>query len=143
MWTQIKPTIENQNNIKGKIAWFILKWFFPDAKKEETWLTVGHTVFMPPSQFHMLGEMMAHESVHAGQQRNWLRAIPWWIRYIASPKFRYSQELQAYQAHFNFLKERYPDKNGQNRIKIAIAKIMASPQYKGMVDATTAANDLK
>lgn len=41
--------------------------------------------------------LLAHESVHYERQARWL-VLPWWIAYLASPSFRFKEEVLGYRA---------------------------------------------
>lgn len=118
----------------------ILKIFFPTVKMDEMWCTFGKWIYMPKNT-GITADLVAHEMVHVKQQKNWFIAIFWWIRYIVSAKFRYSQELPAYQEQYNILKRIYKDKNSAFRIKMSVARAM-SENYK-MVSYDKAVRDLQ
>lgn len=124
---------------KTKIA-YILKIFFPKIKVEEMWCTFGKNIYIPRNT-GLMADIVAHEMVHVKQQKNWFMAIFWWIRYITSSKFRYSQELPAYQEQLNMLRVSYKDRNSAYKVKMAVAKTMS--EYYKMVSYDKALNDLK
>lgn len=51
---------------------------------------------------------MEHENIHTIQQKHSnIYAVWWWVKYILSRKFRYSQELEAYTVQYRFIVEHY------------------------------------
>jgi len=138
--TELSKYKNMQIKFRKSKLWELVKIFFPDADLKRAWITFGRTIWSPGT-FEQ--DVIQHELVHVGQQRNWKRAIIWWIKYIRDKKFRYSQELPAYQAQFDFLKTRYKDRNVQSRIKLDIAGIMSGKMYNGMVGIDQALRDLK
>jgi len=107
---------------------------------DEMWCTFGKWIYMPKN-IGITADLVAHEMVHVKQQKNWFVAIYWWMRYCVDAKFRYSQELPAYQAQYDMLKITYKDKNSQYRIKMSVARAMED-HYR-MVDFNKALSDLR
>lgn len=67
-----------------------------------TSFTYGDTIYIPSgkSRTELDDSFIAHEEIHEKQQG----ADPeeWWDRYFADNKFRFEQELEAYQAQYKF-----------------------------------------
>ncbi len=122
-------------------AWNLLKIPFPGIVMDEMWLTFGKTIWCPESGITL--DLIEHEKVHIGQQKNFFIAIFWWVRYYLSKSFRYSQELPAYKKQYQFIKSEYKDKNVQFKFRMRIAEIISGAQYNHMVDRQTAYEDLE
>lgn len=117
----------------------MLKIPFKGINLSETWVTFGRTIWTPG---YLPKDVHAHELVHIGQQKNCLKAIGWWIKYLTDKKFRYSQELPAFRAQLRFAKRAFPNRNEWPRMRIEAAREMSSAKYGSMVDFQKAFNDL-
>jgi len=136
---------------KSKL-WNLLVWvLFPDMMRKskgngEWWLTFNQTIWCPEDKSIGGGpkishDLIAHETVHCKQQKNFFYAIYWWVKYITNSKFRYSQELPAYRAQLSRIGEEYRDYETRRRFRVAIAGIM-SDRYNKMVDFKKAFDEL-
>lgn len=57
-------------------------------------------------------DIVAHEMIHLKQQGYRKdKAKEWWTRYLKDPQFRYSQEVEAYQEQYRYLKRSVKDRN--------------------------------
>ena len=90
----------------------------------------------------MPAHTLAHEIIHVAQQAK-SDPLVWWIRYILSPKFRYKQELPAYQNEYQYFVERIGDRNELNRILIRFAAALSGPLYNKIVDFDEAMRAIK
>lgn len=115
--------------------WNLLKIIYPGIKMKEMWLTFGTTIWTPG---FISNDLVIHEQVHINQQKNWRRAIWWWIKYTLSPKFRLYQEIPAYRAQYEQLKMVYKNREDWHKIRESIAKIMSGEKYNHMVNYPTA-----
>jgi hypothetical protein len=59
----------------------------------------GDTIYSP-STTQLPPDLIAHESVHFGQQQRAGGPEAWWRRYLDEPQFRLDQEVEAYRAQF-------------------------------------------
>lgn len=86
---------------------------------------------------------IAHELIHLEQQER-MGVEKWWDEYLASPKFRLSQEIPAYQAEvrymFNNKEETY-----EYRIKWRnhMARMLSGPMYGNIISYEDAIGLLK
>jgi len=111
--------------------WNLIMKFFPNIEMDKMWLTFGRTIWTPGS---ISNDLLCHETVHTLQQKNFFFAIIWWIRYIIDSKFRYSQELPAYKAQYEYLKKHvFKDRNQIARLRHSVASMMSGPHYNHMV----------
>lgn len=62
-------------------------------------ITYGDTVYCKTS---IPPDLVVHESVHVEQQKKMGVEI-WWDKYIAEPKFRLEQEIEAYRTQYRFV----------------------------------------
>lgn len=119
--------------------WHLVKIVFPNANLERTFFTFGDAVYTPG---YITDDLKIHEEVHTIQQKHSnLYAVWWWIKYILSKKFRYSQELPAYGEQLKFLRKG-KDRNTQHRMLMDIARCLSNPLYNSMVSHNQAIEDL-
>ena len=64
-------------------------------------ITYGDTAYC---RIKIPEDTLIHEEVHVRQQQNLGKDI-WWEKFFADKKFRLSQELEAYQAQYDFVKK--------------------------------------
>lgn len=84
-------------------------------------------------------DLEVHEAVHSRQQGS--DPDQWWRWYANDPKFRYSQELEAYRRQYQYIKST----QGRNKAFEAVkhfANDMSSPMYGNMCNAYTALQDI-
>jgi hypothetical protein len=87
----------------------------------------GDTIYNPSGIF-VTPDLVAHETVHSGQQAREGGPEAWWRRYIDDPAFRLEQEVEAYRAQYRFAAENYGRK--QRRDLLAhICRTLAGPLY--------------
>jgi hypothetical protein len=127
---------------KSKLWKIAVNHFFPKADMDTTWLTFGRTVYMPAGAPIDNG-LMVHEEVHTKQQKNFLKGIFWWIKYIRDEKFRYSQELPAYKEQFKYLISGEKNRERINKVRHAVAMELSGEHYNWMCDYDQAFRDLK
>lgn len=72
----------------------------------------------------------AHEIVHSRQQTN---PEEWWNRYFEDVNFRLSQELEAYQEQYKWIKRHVKDRNSCARWLNKFASDLSSPMYGGII----------
>lgn len=93
--------------------------------------TYGDTVYIPNGQ-PMPPHLEAHEAVHIKQQA---KAGPelWWDRYLTDTQFRLDQEVEAYQAQYQYLLDHYSRPERRMILK-HIIKSLASGMYGHLVN---------
>jgi hypothetical protein len=96
--------------------------------------TYGDTLYNPGGG-HIAEDLKAHEQVHMQQQQT-LGASQWWQIYLADPKFRLVQEVQAYRRQYNFSKI-YPRSNRRKLLR-SISQDLSGPMYGNIVNYQTA-----
>lgn len=116
---------------KNKLwKFFLTKLFHTD--EEMTVLTFGRTLYVS-NKLKISGvskDLMIHELTHSEQQkRSYLFAIIWWIRYLLSKKFRYRQELEAYQQQMYFIKTIVTDRNMLVKFRHRLAHDLSGQGY--------------
>ena len=130
-------------------------------KKEEMIQAQKYKIVMPNTEFPLYGEyekyfelnndtifafnntiytsnelpdhLLEHEKTHLRQQ-NTIGADNWVSMFMRDPKFRLSQEIEAYKIQLKTVK----DKNARTRLKNEIVKALCSPMYGHMVDEVKA-----
>lgn len=99
--------------------------------------TYGNTIYNP-SKITIPPDLIAHEEIHAIQQvSNGLTPELWWASYIEDPKFRYEQELEAYQAQYDFAVAHY-GRDQRRKLLDHISKALAGPMYGSLVSPAQA-----
>jgi hypothetical protein len=74
---------------------------FPNLRPSVVF-TYGNTL-CNPSGMPIPGHLMAHEKTHTKQQAG--EPARWWDKYLADPRFRLSQEVEAYHRQFVFRRD--------------------------------------
>lgn len=75
-------------------------------------------------------DIEVHERVHLRQQGyTQAGAAAWWKQYLADPKFRYEQELEAYGAQYQFLRKTVKDRNALTQKTHKLARLLSSEMY--------------
>ena len=129
---------------KSRLWGVLLKVLFPKADIGQVYFAFWKYISMPKGTKECPVTLVVHESVHLEQQGGLFGAIKWWFKYVLSKKFRYSQELEAYQVQVKWfddtqkagLKKRY-------LYRKEIARMLASPMYGNMVSEDEAFLQLK
>ncbi len=65
----------------------------------------GDTIYNPSGAL-LFNDLVVHEEVHAEQQANSTNPGLWWTKYLNDRAFRLDQELEAYGAQFNYVRQR-------------------------------------
>jgi len=110
--------------------YLILKWVFGFDWNQNV-ATLGDTIYfsIPKLPDHL----MEHEKIHLKQQRySKLYAVWWWVKYIFSKEFRFSQELEAYRAQYKYFCENYHP-TGRKEFLNKIAGDLSSPLYGNII----------
>jgi hypothetical protein len=98
-----------------------------------TIFTYGGTIYNP-SGVELTDDLIAHESVHEKQQSamGFFGPSRWWDKFIADPKFRFEQELEAYRAQYQVAKKAISSRERLSSYLFTIARELASPTYGNM-----------
>lgn len=113
--------------------WRLIKWQFPDYDPESSVaVAFGKIVYANAPDFEE--SYKVHESTHLKQHRHsYFFASIWWIRYLLSKKFRFSQEVEAFQNQYSWIKRNYHDRKHWEWLKL-LGSQLASPLYGSMVE---------
>ena len=106
--------------------WRILKVFFPEYDPDGTIaVAFGRRIY---TNNVIDQSFTVHEETHLIQQRySYIVAVIWWIRYIASKEFRFSQELEAFRRQYKFIKT---SKHYNHKLALEnLGQALASPLY--------------
>jgi len=82
--------------------------------------TIYHTGPLHPS-------VIVHENVHLARQGK--DADLWYENYIRNPKFRFGEELLAYHAQYDYLKDVIKDRNELSKWLWRLAQDLSGPMY--------------
>ncbi len=94
----------------------------------------GDTIYNP-GNVNIPDDIIAHEMVHLGQQKNNRdEARLWWGKYMRDPAFRLSQEVEAYGKQYWYICTK-KTKNKQMRFNVLkrYAEILSGPLYANIV----------
>lgn len=84
-------------------------------------------------------EKWEHEMTHVRQQTAY-GLEKWWEDYIADPKFRLSQEIEAYRNEVNFIRKTINDREYRFKLIRQIAKDLSSSMYGNIISCEDAIN---
>jgi hypothetical protein len=102
--------------------------------------TYGDTIYC---QFDLPDHLIVHEETHLKQQGYSEEcARVWWERYIADPKFRLDQEVEAYGNQYVFFKKEYPARYHAELLH-KIGTALSSNLYGGIVNYREAVTLMK
>lgn len=117
----------------------IVKFFFPAAEWGNVIITWGDTVYCAKA---LPQPLLEHEALHTEQQlRSKLFGIYWWIRYIASARFRLSQEIPAHRLEYRAA-IRGNGTRQQARYLDVIAGRLAGPLYGNLMTLQQAKREI-
>ena len=85
--------------------------------------TIYHSKPLDPS-------VIVHESVHLSRQES---PVQWWESYIRNKDFRFKEELLAYHAQYDFLKDTIKDRNELARHLWRLATDLSGAMYGNIV----------
>lgn len=90
----------------------------------------GDTIYNPGA-VNLPPDILAHEMVHIGQQKNSRKeAELWWGKYLRDPEFRVSQEVEAYGKQLWFIcQDKKINKQIQFNVLKRFAEILSGPMY--------------
>jgi hypothetical protein len=75
--------------------------------------------------------VVVHENVHLARQGK--DADGWYSKYIDSPKFRLGEELLAYRAQYQYIKEVIPDRNERAKYLFKFANDLGGKTYGNII----------
>ena len=112
-----------------KYFW-IIKIFFPAADPARVIITFADKIY---TRGQLSPDLWEHEKTHNRQQKfsKWY-ATYWWIKYIVSRRFRFSQELEAYRIQYKFALNNY-SRNQAFEVLRRIAEELSGPLYNRLV----------
>lgn len=127
--------------INGLPFWFwIVKRQFPSIPLDKVGMTLGDYIYTNDTFGFNHPQKIAHEAVHAGQQHHSrIRAIWWWVKYLRDPEFRFNQELEGYQAEYQWVLKHEKNKQTRWQVLQGMAKNLASEHYGSLIKESLAA----
>lgn len=140
---QILDTKPKYQIIKYKSKlWKYYPLLFPGAKgkMDRVWIAFGRRIYSPDGTITL--DMLRHELVHLEQHGySYWGALLWWIKYRASAKFRYSQEIPAFRVQLEYLCK-FRSIMDQAYYRKEIAKILSGGLYGKVATYEKAYKDL-
>lgn len=110
---------------------------FPRAGDQGVLFAYGDTIFNP-TNVAIPPQLLAHESVHEGQQVACGGPGGWWDRYIDDVEFRAAQELPAHCREYADYCSRVKDRNLRAKALHHIAARLSGPLYGGVMSFSEA-----
>lgn len=101
---------------------------FPDAVKSRSVIFAYRGDIYNPFDLPIGPQNVAHEQVHFVQQKE-IGTETWWRAYIADPEFRVAQEIPAYRAEYNYIKDHTNDRERIARASRQMASALSGPNY--------------
>lgn len=99
----------------------------------KTIFTYGDTIYNPTGH-ELPSHLVAHESIHAQQQRRTIGgAEMWWAAYLADPMFRLDQEAEAYGHQYAFFCKNKKSQTARLQLLSALGNMLAGETYGGMI----------
>lgn len=90
-------------------------------------ITYGDTVYC---KYDLPEQKLVHEQVHILQQKN---PKEWWEKYLLDPTFRLFQEMEAYRAETQYLKQTIKDRNKLALRVHHLCNDISSQMYGGII----------
>lgn len=87
-------------------------------------ITYGDTVYCKNP---LRPDLVIHETIHCYQQEKDPKA--WWDKYLEDPKFRLSQEVEAYKAQIKFIKDVVKDREKRFKMIHMLRVDLSGPTY--------------
>ena len=114
--------------------------YFPQANKKGIVFTYGDTLYSPTS-LNIPKHLLVHEKTHSKQQ-NEMGIEKWWEKYFTNKKFRFSQELEAYQNQYNFIEKKF-GRHERRVLLRQISKDLSGKLYGNLVSLREAKIKIK
>ena len=105
-----------------------IKKAFPDAVASKGVIFAYAGDIYNPFALPIGPQNVAHEQVHFIQQEE-MGVDAWWDEYIANPEFRAQQELPAYRAEYQYLKDHSDDREKLARAARHMASSLSGANY--------------
>ncbi len=92
------------------------QWILDAVKKQFDVDWDSDVIFSYDGGIHAIGgiiteDLYVHEKVHEGQQKNFKGGVDaWWKEYLIVPSFRFGEEVKAYQAQMEWVKQNHMNK---------------------------------
>lgn len=112
-----------------------------DVKWGQTAVAYGDTlhISVEPTE-----DVLQHEMVHLAQQGFTKQgAENWWRKYMKDPKFRITQEIQAYQRQYGTLRLFIHDRNDLAKARCRLARDLSGPMYGRVISYQGALRAIK
>lgn len=119
---------------KGKM-WVLWKLWFPSAQWNKVVIPFGKKIYSPENE--VPADLMVHENTHLCQQGySYWGAIKWHLKYRASAKFRYEQEVQAYGLQLSFIRSKLVNRKYRggfiHQWRHELGKLLSGKMYGGI-----------
>ena len=125
---------------KKPFFWRLLKLRFPEYDPEGT-VAVSFGKFVYANQ-DFSTDYKVHENTHLDQQgHSYILAVIWWIRYFASARFRYRQELEAFRRQYDYVMHTTPRRRYESLTHYA--EQLSSDLYGGLVSFDEAVEEIR
>jgi hypothetical protein len=102
-------------------------------------ITYGDTIYC---KWKVKEPKLTHEKVHIKQQKE-MGVDEWWDKYLSDEQFRLQQELEAYKAEIEWIKENVKGFVLKDKMISKIIMDISSDMYGGIISFNKAKNKLK
>lgn len=112
---------------------FLIRWRIGQPPPTAI-ITYGRTIYRLTPQGNLPRDLLVHEETHCRQQGR--TPFVWWVRYLASPRFRITQEAEAYRAQLE--SATMLDRYRRQLFRREFALVLSGSMYGYAVSATEA-----
>lgn len=123
----------------------IIKSFPPNIEQIQSFFTTPPTAIFAYSPFiysplttNLPTHLLKHEQVHLNQQNT--NPEEWWNRYLTDKDFRLSQEVEAYQTQYRYLKRNIKNLQKLDYELDFLVSDLSSPMYGSIISPAVARN---
>ncbi len=91
----------------------------------------------------MTEDLLYHEPIHTIQQERFGGKDKWWREYLDNPKFRYTQELEAYRKQFRWVNRNIKDGDLIKECLNHYASSLSGEMYGSLINKKEALDKIK
>lgn len=118
----------------------MIKLAFPKCEESKAVFCYGDTLHNPFG-INITADLIYHEAIHTKQQGN--DPARWWQTYCLDKEFRFSQELEAFQGQYRFVKRSVKDREMLNWFLNKLATSLSSELYGSLCEHSDARKYIK
>lgn len=105
-------------------------------------VTYGDTIHIKTGR--LSEDLKTHELVHVKQQTEYEGgAKAWWKKYLQDPKFRISQEIEAYRKQYGWIVQNVKSRNERFKHLRFFAECLSGPMYGNEISFMEAIHEIR